>query len=334
MVGPLRLDDPEARYAAVRLCSDLPLRERDFRREDGGWVLHLPPGHLERLEYELEVLGHDGTSRVVCDPGNPRRAPGVFGEKSVVVAPGYRPPAWLDAPHASGGLEQISVHVLGHELELAVWSPGDGKLPLLVAHDGPEYDELSGLTRYAGALIESGRLPPFRVALLPPGDRDEWYSASALYARALHDRILPALRRQVDVAGRPAAMGPSLGALALLHTQRRSPGTFAGLFLQSGSFFVPRFDRHESGFPRFDRIVRFVGGVLRASSWGDTPPVTLTCGAEEENVHNNRLMASALAAQGYPARLHEVPDLHNYTSWRDAFDPHLTNLLARLWSPE
>ncbi|HEX6713784.1 MAG TPA: alpha/beta hydrolase-fold protein [Thermoleophilaceae bacterium] len=231
-------------------------------------------------------------------------------------------------------LQPISVRVLGHDLELAVWSPGEGRLPLLVAHDGPEYDELSGLTRYAGALIESGRLPPFRVALLPPGDRDEWYSASALYARALHDRILPALRRQVDVAGRPVAMGPSLGALALLHAQRRRPGTFAGLFLQSGSFFVPRFDRHESGFPRFDRIVRFVGGVLRAPSWGDTPPVTLTCGAEEENVHNNRLMASALAAQGYPARLHEGPDLHNYASWRDAFDPHLTNLLARVWSPE
>src|SRR5262245_52645202 len=107
MVGPLRLDDPEPRYAAVRLCSDLPLRERDFTRENGSWVLRLPPARLERLEYELELLGQDGTSRVVCDPGNPDRAPGVFGEKSVVVGPGYRPPAWLDAPHETGELEQI-----------------------------------------------------------------------------------------------------------------------------------------------------------------------------------------------------------------------------------
>jgi enterochelin esterase family protein len=43
-------------------------------------------------------------------------------------------------------------------------------------------------------------------------------------------------------------------------------------------------------------------------------------------------MASALSAQGYPVELDEVPDLHNYTGWRDAFDPHLTRLLARLWS--
>ena len=56
-------------------------------------------------------------------------------------------------------------------------------------------------------------------------------------------------------------------------------------------------------------------------------PVTLTCGAIEENVDNNRLMAQALRARGYPVAWHEVPDMHNYTAWRDAFDPYLTRLL-------
>jgi enterochelin esterase family protein len=73
---------------------------------------------------------------------------------------------------------------------------------------------------------------------------------------------------------------------------------------------------------------------LRSRAHRDTLPVAMTCGAEEENIHNNRLMASALTAQGYSAELNEVPDLHNYTSWRDAFDPHLTRLLARVWSRE
>jgi enterochelin esterase family protein len=117
----------------------------------------------------------------------------------------------------------------------------------------------------------------------------------------------------------------------MLQAQRAWPGTFAGLFLQSGSFFVRRFDSHESGFPRYGRVVRFVGGVLRARSHPEPLPTAMTCGAEEENVHNNRLMAAALSAQGYDASLHELPDLHNYTSWRDAFDPHLTRLLTRLW---
>ena len=104
----------------------------------------------------------------------------------------------------------------------------------------------------------------------------------------------------------------------MLQAQRTWPGTFAGLFLQSGSFFMPRFDRHESGFPRYGRIVRFVRGVLRAAHVDEPVPVSMTCGAEEENVHNNRLMARALAAQGYDVQLDEVPDLHNYTGWRDA----------------
>jgi enterochelin esterase family protein len=41
-------------------------------------------------------------------------------------------------------------------------------------------------------------------------------------------------------------------------------------------------------------------------------------------------MTQVLRAEGYPASLHEVPDTHNYTAWRDAFDPHLTRLLGEV----
>ena len=50
----------------------------------------------------------------------------------------------------------------------------------------------------------------------------------------------------------------------------------------------------------------------------------------EDNIENNRLMTRTLTAGGYPATLHEVPDMHNYTAWRDAFDPWLTELLGRV----
>jgi enterochelin esterase-like enzyme len=333
VLASLRVDDPDQRLAAVRLRSDLPLADPQFVRDNGGWVLELPPTGLARLEYQLELSDHDGDTVVMCDPGNQERAPGAFGEKSVLLAPGYRPPAWLEEPAVPGGLEEIGVRVLGRDLPVGIWSPADGELPLLVAHDGPEYDELARLTRYAGAMIERGQLPPFRVALLPPSDRDEWYSASAAYGRALCNRILPAIRDHVAVCCVPVGIGASLGGLAMLQAQRTWPGAFGALFLQSASFFVPRFDRHESGFPRYGRIVRFVRRVLRTGTFPEPVPVAMTCGAEEENVFNNRLMVSALAAQGYDAHLAEVPDLHNYTSWRDALDPHLTQLLAGLWSP-
>jgi len=227
---------------------------------------------------------------------------------------------------------ELGIRVQGQDLEVPIWSPGEGEMPLLIAHDGPEYAELSCLLKYAGAMIERGGLAPFRVALLPPGERNEWYSASAVYGRALTYRIIPGLKSTVPVIGRPVGMGASLGALAMLQAQRAWPGTFAGLFLQSGSFFVPRFDRHESGFPRYRRIVRFVSAVLRTRSHPEPLPTIMTCGAEEENVHNNRLMAAALAFQGYDVRLYEGTDLHNYTGWRDALHPHLTGLLGRLFS--
>jgi enterochelin esterase-like enzyme len=240
-------------------------------------------------------------------------------------------PAWLDQPAIRGRTERVVIRVLGRALRVRVWSPGEGELPLLVVHDGSDYAGQAALTRWAAAMIEGGAVAPFRIALLPPGDRTEWYSASAAYGRALSRRILPALRELVAVSGRPIGMGASLGALAMLQAQRAWPGTFAGLFLQSGSFFVPEFDRHESGFPRYARIVRFVRGVRHATAHEESVVVTMTCGREEENLHNNRLIAAALRAQGYDLALEEVAGGHDYPSWRDALDPHLTRLLAKVW---
>ena len=311
----------------------LPLADPEFVRVDGGWVLELPPTGLARLEYKLELLGHDGDIMVVCDPGNPQRAPGAFGEKSVLMAPGYRAPGWLDVTGPPATFDELGVRVLGRDLAIRVWSPAGGRLPLLVAHDGPEYDELAALTRYAGAMIASDALPPFRVALLPPGDRNEWYSASALYGRALcradpaGDRRSRRGRRSPRRHGRePGSTGDAPGPADLA-------GHVRGAVPPVGSFFIPRFDRQESGFPRYRRIVTFVRGVIRATLDPEPVPASMTCGTGEENIHNNRLMAAALGAQGYGATLAEVPDLHNYTGWRDALHPHLTRLLAGVWAP-
>jgi enterochelin esterase family protein len=336
----LRLDDPDARYAAVRLASDLPLsdEERSFARVNGGWVLELEPPQVQRLEYQLELVGPDGRIAYAPDPGNPHRAPGAFGEKSVLLAPGYRPPAWLEAPAVEGRFDELSVRGrgLGATVAMRVWSPADADadtpLRLLLVHDGPEYDALASLTRFSAAKIAAGELPPHRVALLAPGDRDHWYSASKIYGRVLTHDLIPALRESFPTVDALVGMGASLGALAMLHAQRGFPRTFGALFLQSGSFFMPRYDAHERRFVRYARIVRFVRATLADGRYALPIPVALTAGTAEENLHNNRAMAAALAAQGYEATLAEVPDLHNYTGWRDAFDPHLTALLQRAWT--
>ena len=64
--------------------------------------LTVPPLPVARLEYALELTGADGASEQACDPGNPRRVPGAFGEKSVLLLDGYVPPAWLEADAVAG----------------------------------------------------------------------------------------------------------------------------------------------------------------------------------------------------------------------------------------
>jgi enterochelin esterase family protein len=370
MAVTFRVPDPAHRLAGVRLRQDvrIPGDRLDFHRTgasvgdgagvggaggDGageGWELIIGRPPVTRMEYLFEFRYPGGGAETVTDPGNPRQVPGAFGPKSVLEFPSYRPPRWLTEQTEPGRSAAFEVPggSLDGSIELRTWAPADASddevLPLLVAHDGPEYDALASLTGYLAAGVTGGWLPRLRAALFSPGSRDRWYSANPRYARTLAGAVLPALGGRLATSVR-VGMGTSLGGLAMLHAYCRYPDTFDGLFLQSGSFFCPRFDDHERHFPYYPRMVRFVAGLHGvvghgalgpggAASHGGLPdrriPVVLTCGAIEENVDNNRLMEQALRARGYQVALHELPDMHNYTAWRDAFDPHLTRLLGQV----
>jgi enterochelin esterase-like enzyme len=314
--------------AGLRLLPalSLPAADLDFGYVDGTWRLTLAKPRAARMEYRFQLRHPAGDLEEICDPGNPRRAPGAFGDKSVVEFPEYTAPGWLTADRVEGKHLEVAERV-------TVWTPADPDepLPLLVAHDGPEYDRLAGLCGFAAALIHAGRLPPHRIALLAPGDRDAEYSANSAHSATLHDTVLPALRDAVAVRGPVVGMGASLGGLAMLHAQRRYPDLFGGLFLQSASFLDVRLDPQEKDrFSRFAQVSRYVAAARRTTP-ARTVPIVLTCGLAEENLANNRRMAAALRAQGYPARLHEVADAHNYIGWRDAFDPALADLLRTVW---
>lgn len=306
----------------MRLAHDLGDRlPWKLTRRGKAWELRAPAPDVARFEYQLELVRPASGSEWVVDATNPLRASGPWGDKSVVELPGYEPPDWLDAEQV-GKVEEaaISSKILRAELPALLWSHPDAhaESPLLVVHDGPEYAEHSSL------LTLLGQLPPLRAVLLGPVERDETYSASARYARALTQEILPELGPSPLTIG----MGASLGALALLHAHRRHPESFDALFLQSGSFFRRR-DRHEEGFPRFDRISRFVG---TASTRKPERPIAITivCGTIEDNFASNVAMLEALHRQGYDARFQEFRDGHNWIAWRDSFHPHLLQLLQRV----
>ena len=339
----LRFPDPERRLAAVRLVSELFKREppRTLRqRSDGTWELALRDLPVDRLEYQLELVGADGTSELALDPAAGVVA-GPFGAKSSLERDGYDPPDWLEAEAPAGLLEPLELpsRTLGAPVTGLLWSaagldPAE-PAPLLVVHDGPEYAEFSQLARFLEVAVARGDVRGHRAALLAPVERDEHYSASARYTRALTRDLVPAL---AELAPAPAelrfrvGLGASLGALAMLHAQRHEPLAFGALVLQSGSFFRPRTDRHERSFGRFARIARFVGTVLRAESFARPVPVAMSCGTGEENLVNNRAMHAALVRQGYPATLLELRDGHTWTGWRDALAPTLPQLLADSWA--
>jgi enterochelin esterase-like enzyme len=345
-----RVLDPDGALREVRLYQEVqrPRVGPPFARAGGraAWELELPRPAVNRMEYQLQLRLREGGPVLVPDPANPLRADGPLGEKSVVEFPGYRPPDWLaagdDAP-ARQRTTRLAVpsRVLGARVPVELWhSPGTSggrrrreRLPLLVVHDGPEYARYAALLAFLRQATAAGRLPRMRAALLAPLDRNEHYSASPAWSRALVSEVLPALEALAPAPpGRRhlVGMGASLGALATLAAARTAPASFGGLFLQSGSFFRPATDHHERHLARFGRICRFVDEVAGGRA-GDPVPVAMTCGTVEENLPGNRVVRDALAAQGFQVGLAEHPDAHNWVAWRDTLDPWLVGLLEELW---
>ena len=80
---------------------------------------------------------------------------------------------------------------------VTVWSPPGSTagrpLPLLVAHDGPEYAEYSSLVLFLAGACAAGDLPPLRAALVPPVARNRDYSASAV------NRLVRRVRKRARV---------------------------------------------------------------------------------------------------------------------------------------
>lgn len=201
---------------------------------------------------------------------------------------------------------------------------GGSRSRLIVVLDGPEYQRQMRLLALLRKLVERGDVKPHRVALVVPEDRMETFSASTRFARDLVAALAP-------LKGRPVGVGSSLGGLALLHAHRVEPSAFAGLFLQSGSYFRRRTDPQESHFGRFSRINRFVGTVIRGAGDPQPVPATLTCALDEENYVNNAAVARALAEQGYPVEFHAARGGHDWPTWRRALELHLPPLLRKAW---
>ena len=287
-----RFADPHRLWAGVRLQQRAGLDPAglDFERDGDAWVLEAVRPPVDRIEYRFELRAADGRTETVNDPANPLRAAGVFGDPSVLELPEYVAPWWLssappsedagEVEDGSAGWQRVQLTARGRGLRdvpiqlcSPSWAAPADPLPLLVAHDGGELDALARITTYAAKTVAAGSVPAYRIALLSPLDRDNWYSGSTAYGRTLATSVLPLIRYQVAVQGPVVGYGASLGALSMLATQVRHPGTFGGLMLASGSFFHPTDDPQEAGFRRYWRIVDRVTDVLQGALRTPDAPV-------------------------------------------------------------
>ena len=86
---------PRVRLRVRRAVRDP--RASPTTRRTRTWELRLPRPPVRRIEYKLELVHPDGGTETVCDPDNPRRVGGGFGDSSVLWCPDYREPG-LAAP--------------------------------------------------------------------------------------------------------------------------------------------------------------------------------------------------------------------------------------------
>lgn len=327
---------PDADLLSVQLDADRAIPgERAFERLGHQWQLSVPWPPLQRFEYRFQLRGVE-QDLLILDPANPLVVDTAFGQRSVVTRPEYRPPWWLevDAPPGHVELMRLEGEIEGG-VPVSVWSPEGlarhDPAPLLLVHDGPEYDQLSAVTRYSAAMIATGTLPPHRLVLAHPVLRDAWYSGSPRYLRTVSHHGLVHIASRYAVRAPVAVMGASLGGLTALLVGLAGDSAIGAVFAQSGSFFQERLDPMERGFRWFDRISRRVAEIIDTPHADHPLRIGMTCGALEENASNNRAMAAALRRTGHTVTYSEVPDLHNYTAWRDSLDPCLTEVLLDVW---
>ena len=321
-----------AKLDGVRLELDWSLDlDHEFVSDGaGGWQLDIPRPLVHRMEYKLVLRSGDNES-VDLDPTNPLRVPGPFGDKSEIRFPDYREPNWLTTPLDGTTVEVEDVpKSLDRPIPVQLFSPtvlGDQPAPLLIAHDGSDYNDRGGLLRWACATDR-----PVRVALLDPphGYRNAWYAANPDYADHVATVLLPELRQLVPVSS-VVGMGASLGAVSTMTIHRRHPEALDGLVLQSGSFFHRQLDSQESNWPEFGQVTDAVAAMTAAMAVEVRQvPTLMTVGAVEENRANNERMAGALAFQGYDVDARLVPDAHNMIGWRDAWYPGLDQLMGKM----
>lgn len=315
-------DEVALRHWVYGLPAAVPLH-RVPRTDLWYHTIELPEG--SRVEYKYQVTVGQET-RLIHDPLNDRLARDPFGANSVCHAAGYEVPDWIhDDPSVRKGTVEERVfqsRALGGPRRVKLYKPAryreTRRYPLLVVHDGSDYDRFANLTTVLDNLTHRRDIPGLVVAMTDPPNRMEQYRDSEEHARYIAEELVPSLENELPLVGEPSGrglMGASLGAVASLSTAIRYPEMFGRLLLQSGSFAFSDIGSHDRG-PVFDPIADMVNRY-RADPFPVTERVFVSCGVHESLIYENRSLVPVLERTGMDVRYVEARDGHNWENWRD-----------------
>lgn len=279
-----------------------------------------------RIEYRLEIRrGH--RIETTLDPANSEVASNPFGMNSVLSGSRYRSAPRCEAQWDLAEFRVTSVAFGGrrhHHLLTPSGLSDREPLPLLLLHDGADYQVHAGIEGVLACGIESGVIPPLRVALLDPRHRNVEYAADPRHATHVMTEVLPRLRSRLGIDGRIVVGGASLGAVASWHAAWSHPGNVTGLLLQSGTF----------AFGSHPEIPIAMAGSLRSflDAAAEDPRVTgiavgQTCGRFESLIDWNRSVADFLGDRASRHRYEERWTGHDWESWADTFGAALAAAL-------
>lgn len=289
------------------------------------WMLRLPVTDGGRFEYKLNIV-HEGHEDWVLDPLNPHRAGDPFGENSVAMSHGYARPEWsMDKGAPRGRIEYLDVasETFGSTRTEKIYLPhhydAAGAHPVVVIHDGGDYDEYADLTVSLDNLIEAGDIPPVVAVLIQADDRMTEYPNGRRHARYVVGELLPKLTDAYAISDRVEdriLLGASLGAVASLAIAFRFRGVFGGLILKSGSFVLDAEKLKSRPHPVFHRVARFID-VMRRARAPIRARVFISAGELEGLAQENKDLAELLRARGMDVLFKGSWDGHHWHNWRD-----------------
>lgn len=313
-----------------------------FERLHGTDVWHLtmeiPAG--SRVEYKFEIRqGHQ--QRLIADPHNEHFARDPYGANSVVHGEGYVEPDWAEEdPEARPGElrdERLHSDAFGEAREYQIYVPAryrdTRRYPLLVLHDGYDYQRFTNLKLILDNLIHRLEIPPMIVAMTQSPNRLHEYADDERHASFIAEELLPAVDSKFSLVDDTSARGiggASFGAIASFSVALRKPDIFGRLMLQSGSFAFTDIGDHDRG-PAFDPVVDFVNRY-REDPVRPAPRIFVSCGTYESLIYYNRSLVPMLQDTGAELRYVEARDGHNWENWRDRMREALSWLFpGPLW---